>query len=152
MFGLQLIDILAIVIYFSVTIYIGFRAMRNIKNQEDYFLAGRRFGKLIQTFAAFGQGTSAENAVVMARMTFINGAAAIWQALAWVFGMPIFWFTSIWYRRLRIISLGDFFEERYGSKPMAGFYAVISSIFFMIVIGLGFHAMRLPQNRPRNFQ
>lgn len=141
MFGLPLIDVLTIVIYFASTIFIGFWAMRRIKRQVDYFLAGRRFGKLIQTFAAFGQGTSAESAVVMTRMTFTNGAAAIWQALTWVFGMPIFWFTSLWYRRLRVLTLGDFFEERYGSKRMAGFYALVSAAFFVIVIGLGFHAM-----------
>ena len=48
MFGLSVIDIVVIVSYFSVIIGIGFWSMRRIKNQEDYFLAGRRFGKLIQ--------------------------------------------------------------------------------------------------------
>ena len=62
MFGLALIDILVIVAYFLVVIGIGFWSMRRIKNQEDYFLAGRRFGKLIQTFAAFGQATSSDSA------------------------------------------------------------------------------------------
>ena len=47
MFGLQWIDIAVILVYFGVVIAIGVWASRRIKNQEDYFLAGRRFGKFI---------------------------------------------------------------------------------------------------------
>ena len=70
-----------------------------------------------------------------------NGVAGIWQSITQVFALPIFWITSVWYRRLRLLTLGDFFEERYNSKGIAAFYAVVSSIFFMIIIALGFTAM-----------
>ncbi len=62
MFGLPIIDLLVIVVYFAIVIAIGVWSSRRIKSQEDFFLAGRRFGKLVQTFAAFGQGTSADTA------------------------------------------------------------------------------------------
>ena len=137
MFGLSIIDILVIVLYFSGIVFIGFRAMRNIRSQEDYFLGGRRFGKLIQVFAAFGQGTSADSAVGTATTTYNNGASGIWSALLYLWGTPIYWLTSPWYRRLRVLTLGDFFEERYGSKRMAGFYAVIASLFLMSFIAIG---------------
>jgi len=136
-FGLSIIDILVIVLYFSGIVFIGFRAMRNIRSQEDYFLGGRRFGKLIQIFAAFGQGTSADSAVGTATTTYNNGASGIWSALLYLWGTPIYWFTSPWYRRLRVLTLGDFFEERYGSKRMAGFYAIIASLFLMSFIAIG---------------
>jgi SSS family solute:Na+ symporter len=42
---------------------------------------------------------------------------------------------------MRLLTLGDFFEERFDSKGMAALYALISSVFFMIVVGLGFTAM-----------
>ena len=42
MFGLAGIDIAVIVVYFVVVIAIGIWASRRIKNQEDYFLAGRK--------------------------------------------------------------------------------------------------------------
>ncbi len=141
MFGFAIVDIIAIALYFIVIIGIGVYASLRIKNQEDYFLGGRRFGKFIQTFAAFGQGTSAENAVGMSVVVARNGLAGILQQLIGIFHLPFFWITSIWYRRLRTITLGDFFEERYGSKGLAATYAVISAFFFMIVIGLGFVAM-----------
>jgi len=141
MYGFSIADIIAILLYFIVILGIGVYASRRIKNQEDYFLGGRRFGKFIQTFAAFGQGTSAENAVGMSVVVARNGLAGVMQQLIGIFHLPFFWITSTWYRRLRTITLGDFFEERYNSKGLAAFYAVISAFFFMIVIGLGFVAM-----------
>jgi SSS family solute:Na+ symporter len=75
--GLPLIDILTIIIYFLVIILIGIRASRRIQNQEDYFLGGRQFGKFVQTFAAFGQGTSVESAVGMVVLVVRNGVAGI---------------------------------------------------------------------------
>ena len=140
--GLPLVDILVIIAYFAVVLWIGFRAMKRINNAEDYFLAGRKFGKGIQTFAAFGQGTSAETAVGTTTMVSTNGAAGIGMSLiSGLFSMPIFWMTTMWYRRLRYLSLADFFAERFGSKKMAGFYAVIQAILFMIVAAGGFTAM-----------
>ena len=53
------IDIVVLILYFAGMVSIGIWAMRRIKNQEDYFMGGRGFGKLLQTFAAFGAGTGA---------------------------------------------------------------------------------------------
>ena len=141
MFGLGLIDIFVIVSYFLVIIAIGFWSMSRIKNQEDYFLAGRRFGKFIQTFAAFGQGTSADTAVGVSTTTFSNGAAGIWSSLIYLFSTPLYWLVMPWMRRLRLLTLGDFFEERYGSKALAGIYAVIGTIGMMAILSVGFSAV-----------
>jgi SSS family solute:Na+ symporter len=141
MFGLQWIDIAVILAYFVVVIAIGVWASRRIQNQEDYFLAGRRFGKFIQTFAAFGQATSADNVVGVAATTFSNGIAGVWSSLLYLFATPLYWMVMPWMRRLRLLTLGDFFEERYGSKLMAGVYAVIGSIGMMTIISVGSAAM-----------
>ncbi|CAI8361942.1 MAG: Osmoregulated proline transporter OpuE [Opitutia bacterium UBA7350] len=142
LYGLPLLDILVIVAYFLVVLWIGYRAMQRINSSEDYFLAGRKFGKGIQTFAAFGQGTSAESAVTTTTMVSTNGAAGIGMSLiSGIITMPVFWMTTMWYRRLRYLSLAEFFVERYGSKRMAGFYAVIQTLLFMIVAATGFTAM-----------
>ena len=140
--GLPIIDIVVIVLYFAAVLWIGFRAMKRINNSEDYFLAGRRFGKMIQTFAAFGQGTSAESAVTTTTMVSTNGAAGIGMGLiGGIVGMPMFWMITMWYRRLRYMSLAEFFHERYGSAVMAGFYAIAQACMFMIVAAGGFTAM-----------
>jgi len=141
MFGLPAIDIFIIALYFSVVIGIGIWASRRVRNVEDYFLAGRRFGKFIQTFAAFGQGTSADNAVGVTTTTFSNGIAGVWSSLLYLVATPMYWLVMPWMRRLRILTLGDFFAERYGSKAMAGVYAVIGSVGMMTIISVGFAAM-----------
>ena len=140
--GLSFLDIAIVVIYFIVIVIIAIRAARLVNNREDYFMAGRRFGKLIQTFAAFGQATSVENVTTTTTMVNSNGASGIWAMLAGgLVNLPVFWMTSIWYRRLRLLTLGDFFEERYGSKRMAAFYALCQTIFFVLIAAIGLVAM-----------
>ncbi len=141
MFGLPALDVAVIVLYFAVIIAIGVWCSRRIRTEEDYFLAGRRFGKLVQTFAAFGQGTSADNAVGVTTTTFSNGASGIWSSLLYLFGTPVYWLVMPWLRRLRLLTLGDFFIERYGSRSMGAVYAVIGTVSLMGFIALGFRAM-----------
>ncbi len=141
MFGLPAIDLIVIVLYFLVIIGIGIWSMRRIKNQEDYFLAGRRFGKFIQTFASFGQSTSVDTCVGVTTTTFKNGAGGIWSSLIYLPATPIYWMVMPWMRRLRLMTLGDFFEERYGSKTMAGVYSIIGTIGMMAILSVGFSAM-----------
>jgi len=134
-------DIIVIIVYFFVIIAIGYRASKRIKNQEDYLLGGRKFGKLVQVFASFGQATSADGPVGVATTTFRNGAAGIWSSLLMVFSTPVYWITSPWLRRLRTLTMGDFYEERYGSKQMAATYAIIASIGMMGLLSVGYTAM-----------
>ena len=141
MFGLGLLDIFVVVSYFLVIIAIGFWSMSRIKNQEDYFLSGRRFGKFIQTFASFGHGTSADTAVGVSTTTFSNGSGGIWSSLIYLFSTPLYWLVMPWMRRLRLLTLGDFFEERYGSKALASVYAVIGTIGMMAILSVGFSAV-----------
>ena len=92
---------------------IGYYAMKRIKGQEDYFLAGRRFGKLVQIFASFGTGTTADNPVTTARTVFTSGLSGIWSVLNWLFLTPFYWFFAVWIRRMRIVTIADFFEETF---------------------------------------
>ncbi len=142
LWGLAPADLLVIVAYFGVILYVGYRAQKRVRNQSDYFLGGRRFGKAIQTFAAFGQGTSVESVTVTTTMVAANGAAGIWANLAGgIFNMPVLWMTSVWYRRLRLITLAEFFEERFGSRAMAGCYSLCQVMFMVVVAAIGLTAM-----------
>ena len=69
MFGLEVIDLIVIGAYFVVVLWIGFRAMRHIRNQEDYFLGGRRFGKLVQIRIPAGANTNRYIEAITARDT-----------------------------------------------------------------------------------
>ncbi len=140
-FGLTYLDIIVMLLYFGVIIYIGIRASFKVKNQEDYLLGGRKFGKLTSTFASFGQATSADGPAGVATTTFNNGAAGIWSSLLMLFVTPLFWITAPWLRRLRILTMGDFYLERYGSKKMAATYALIATIGMMGLLSVGYMAV-----------
>lgn len=141
MFGLPTLDIAIIILYFLMVIGIGVWSSRRIRNQEDYFLGGRKFGKLVQTFATFGQATSVNDSVSVSTTTFNNGASGIWSSLLLLFATPTYWLVAPWYRRLRILTLGDFFYERYGSRRLAMAYSLIGTLHMMLIIALGFSAM-----------
>ena len=142
MYGIDIIDIIVLIFYMLVVVGIGYIVMKRIKNQEDFFMGGRAFGKIIQTFAAFGTGTTADSPISTARNTFASGISGIWTSLNWLFCTPFYWIYGVWYRRMRYITLGDFFEERYNSKGLGGFYAVYGIIFFMVYLSLGFSAIQ----------
>ena len=105
MFGLKIADIVVIFLYFSLIIAVSLWASHRIKSKEDYFLAGRRFGKLVQTFAAFGQATSADTAVGVTTTTYNNGIAGVWSSLLYLFATPLYWVVTHWPRRMRIFVL-----------------------------------------------
>ena len=64
---METIDYAVLFGYFAGMAAIGVWAMKRVKGQEDYFMGGRRFGKLFQTFAAFSAGTGSADPVNTAR-------------------------------------------------------------------------------------
>ena len=81
---MQLIDVIVLVSYFTTMVAIGVWAMRRVKGQEDYFMGGRGFGRLMQTFAAFGAGTGAHEPVTVGRTGWTSGLSGVWSALMWL--------------------------------------------------------------------
>ena len=129
---METIDYVVLFGYFAGMAAIGVWAMKRVKGQEDYFMGGRRFGKLFQTFAAFGAGTGSADPVNTARGTFANGMSGMWGVMYWLFVTPIYWISAVWYRRMRCLTLGDWFAERYQSKKMGVAYAIFGCFYYMV--------------------
>ncbi len=142
LFGLSIIDVIVIVGYFLWIFWIGYRSMKRIHNQEDFFLGGRQFGRLIATFTMFGQGTSAESAVGSTTQVKQMGISGI---MVGTFGnfiyLPVYYFCAQWYRRLRLLTMSAYYDLRYKSSKLAAVYSVSQAFFFIVVIGIGFLAM-----------
>ena len=134
-------DYLVLIIYFSGMAGIGIWAMRQVKAQEDFFMGGRKFGKLFQTFAAFGAGTGSADPVNTARGTFANGMSGMWGVMYWLFVTPIYWISGVWYRRMRCLTLGDWFTERYESKSIGVAYALFGCFYYMVYGAMLFTAI-----------
>ena len=59
LFGLHLIDLIIILTYLLGMMYVGKRIAKSVKNETDFYLAGRKLGKLYQFFLMFGGATDA---------------------------------------------------------------------------------------------
>ncbi len=128
------IDYTVLLVYFSAMIAIGIWSMRRVKGQEDFFMGGRGFGKLLQTFAAFGAGTGAHEPVTVGRTGWTSGLSGVWSALMWLFVTPIYWIVAVWYRRMRHLTLGDWFVERYESRGLGAAYSFFAIVFYMFYL------------------
>jgi len=138
---MQTADYVVLAAYFVVMAAVGLICMWKVRRQEDYFLGGRSFGKLLQTFAAFGAGTGANDPIQVGRTVWTSGLSGIWSVLMWLFVTPFYWIFGVWYRRMRHLTLGDWFVERYESKGLGAAYTVFGIAFYMMYLSTMFSAI-----------
>src|ERR1700722_4004013 len=122
--GLHPID-LAILLGFLIAILtIGVWLSRGVKGETDFYLSGRKLGRVLQFFLNFGNSTDTTGAVQVATAVYQQGAGGIWVGgFQTLFITPFFWFTQPWWRRARIVTMGDLFVDRYNSRALASAYA-----------------------------
>ncbi len=67
-------DLIILGAYFVIIATIGVVSARLIRNREDYLMGGRRFGKILTIFFAFGAGTHSDTAVGVAAQSYKKGS------------------------------------------------------------------------------
>ena len=87
---MQAADFIVLGGYFAAMLVIGAVSALRVKKQEDFFMGGRGFGKLLQTFAAFGAGTGSQDPINVGRTTWTSGLSGVWSALMWIFVTPFY--------------------------------------------------------------
>jgi SSS family solute:Na+ symporter len=132
LFGLHILDALIIVIYILVILYLGWRVSTDTKNTSDFYIAGRRLGKVYQFFLNFGNATDSSQAVGVSREIYRTGIGGMWIQFLVLFLTPFYWFTSMLFRRCRQITIGDYFTERFDSKFLGGAFAVFTLVMAFI--------------------
>jgi SSS family solute:Na+ symporter len=137
-FGLHWIDFLIVIGYVVFVLWLGDRARRRMKTCEDFFIAGRKIGKTYQFFLNLGTSTSPDQAVVVSREIYRQGIGGMWIQYLVLFLTPFYWFTTFWFRRVRLVTIGDYFEERFRSRFLASAFAVFSLVMAVIGIGVGY--------------
>lgn len=137
MHGIHVLDLLVVALYLAAIIYIGRRAKSSAKTEDGYFLAGRKLGKLYQIFLNFGNATEPQGAVTTASFVYQRGASGAWYSFQTVFMNPYYWFMNVWFRRVRLTTMGDLFEDRFGSRNLARFYALFQISVAVLLIGFG---------------
>ena len=137
-FGLHILDFLVIVGYIAVILWLGKRAGKDTENTEDFYIAGRRLGKFYQFFLNFGNATNSDQAVAVSREVYRQGIGGMWIQYLVLFLTPFYWFTALLFRRSRMITLGDYFTERFRSLFLGGAYAVFTLLMAFIGGGVGY--------------
>jgi len=135
MFGLSYLDLGIILAYVLLIIYLGWHTKKKVASSGDYFMGGRRGSKLMMIANALGAGTHTDQAVAVSGATYELGLAGIWYQWVWLLSTPFYWLVAPIYRRVRYVTTGDFFEERYGTKVGVA-YTIMGVLFFTISLGL----------------
>jgi len=124
--GLHIVDLALIAAYLAAVVWIGLRVGRASEGMDDFFLAGRKLGKVYQFFLNFGCSTNADQAVAVSREVYRQGIGGMWIQSLVLFLTPFYWFTTLFFRRVRLTTIGDFYAERFGSPFLAAAYAVFT--------------------------
>jgi SSS family solute:Na+ symporter len=138
LFGLHIIDLAIIVVFIVVMLYIGKQQEKKNKNTDDFFLAGRKLGKAYQFFLNFGTSTNADQAVAVSREVYRQGIGGMWIQFLVLFLTPFYWFSTFFFRRVRLTTIGDYFTERFNSKFLGGSYAVFTLLMALLGGGVGY--------------
>src|SRR3954471_14638532 len=135
--SLHVLDLAIIISYLAAVVWIGRRAAAATQSEDGFFLAGRKLGKLYQFFLNFGNATEPQGAVSTASFVYQQGAPGSWLSFQTVFMNPYFWFMNVWFRRVRLTTLSDLFEDRFGSRGLSMFYALFQILVACVFLGFG---------------
>jgi SSS family solute:Na+ symporter len=148
--GLNPLDAGIVLAYFVVILWLGKRAHRLTRNTGDFYVAGRRLGRFYQFFLSLGQATSSDQAVAVAREVYRQGIGGMWIQYLVLFLTPFYWFTTAFYRRVRQVTLGDFYTERFQSRFLGAAFAVFTLVMSILGGGVGFMVARRCRPSPRS--
>jgi len=135
--GLHWLDAVIIFGYVVCLLAIGRFYAGKMKGEEDFFLGGRKLGRWFQFFLNFGNMADPSAAPATAASVYKEGIGGIWLLMNTLFTTPYYWFMAVWFRRVRLTTIADLFEERFGSRFLTTLYAMVSIIVGILTIALG---------------
>jgi sodium/proline symporter len=111
-------EIIAVLAYFGVLLWIGAAASKQMSDVRDYYAAGKRLGFLSVAFSARATGESAWLLLGLTGMGAAVGVHAFWVVLGEVLGVTLAWlWMSRRFKRLTdrydSITIPDYLESRF---------------------------------------
>ena len=131
--GLHIAIWIVLVIYLAGMLLLGWWSKREASNQEGYLLGNRQFGSLMMVMHSFGAGTHPGAPAGVISKTVSHGASGIWVSWMWMFGTPFYWLIAPVVRRMRCLTLADYFEERYG-RAASMLYVIVATVGMTIAL------------------
>jgi Na+/proline symporter len=133
---LHLWDWVIVGLYGVGMLAIAFWAMRKIKDCGGFLLGKRKMGKLMMMAQTFAGGTNANHPMAVASATYKEGLSGMWLSLTWMLITPFFWMYPPVLRRLRIVTIVDLVQHRFG-RVMATIFKMVAIIGTPISMGFG---------------
>jgi Na+/proline symporter len=131
---LHWLDWLMIAAYLALIVTVGLVVARRVKATEDYFLGRRSFGWWLILGQSFGVGTQAEMPVSLTGAVYRSGYSAIWYQWKNLFITPFYWLLGPIFRRFRRTTIGEVYEDRYGSF-MGAVYTAFALAYIIFNMG-----------------
>jgi len=131
--GLHYAIWIVLILYFTGMLLMGWWSKRGIHNQEGYLLGNRQFGSLMMVMHAFGAGTHPGNVAGVMSQGVVSGASGIWVSWMWLFGTPFYWIIAPVIRRMRCLTMADFFRQRFG-KAASVLYIIVAAIGMIVFL------------------
>lgn len=148
LFGLHWIDVVILLVYIVTVLVIGKIFSHGVKGEKDFFLGGRSLGRWLQFFLSFGNMTDPGQATTTASSVYRQGAGGAWLALITLFLTPYYWFMNVWFRRVRLTTMADLFQDRFGSRFLATLYAITMLMIAVVGVIAGGNVMALKTLQP----
>lgn len=116
-FGISILDWIIIAAALIGMAALGIAMSRRIHNGTDFFMGGRRFGKVYMIFFSFASGTSGDDAVSSSAGAWRAGLAGIWWTFLWLWATPFYWLVAPALRRMRALTTSDFSKRATTRRP-----------------------------------
>jgi solute:Na+ symporter, SSS family len=150
----QLLDWIILTGYLLVTVFVGIRAKRYVEDMEGYFVAGRRVKVALGTATLIATEIGIVTFMYLAELGYVTGFAAFVMGIIGVAGYMVIGtsgFIVSGLRRLRVITIPEFYELRYnrrvrllggillflGGVLNMGIFLKMDGIFLTEVMGFG---------------
>lgn len=137
--GLMTLDWVVLAVYLVLILLIGLWSLRHVHDTSDFFLGGRRFGKILMAFFAYGSEISHEKADTVVSASWRVGLAGIWWSFLWVWITPFYWTIAPVLRRTRALTTADLFQARFGGSTalLYSLYGILMSIVILAGVLFG---------------
>ena len=112
---------------------LGWWSKRGTQNQEGYLLGNRRFGSFMMIMHSFGAGTHPGAPAGVISKSVSAGASGIWVSWVWMFGTPFYWLIGPVIRRMRFLTMADYFERRF-SRAASTLYVILATVGMTVML------------------
>lgn len=139
---LHLIDLVVIITYLIVTIFIGFWISKKAKkNLDSYFLGGRSLPWYMLGLSNASGQFDISGTMMMVAWLFVYGLKSAWIPWLWPVWNQVFLmiFLAVWLRRSNVLTGAEWLKTRFGTGQGASLSHIVVVIFAIVAV-IGFIA------------